>query len=191
MLPLVLPAAVFVRGLAHLIAFEEQHLRTAFARVDLGRQRRGVAEFERHIAFPFGLERRDVDDDPAPGVGTLAQADREHIARNAEVLDGARERETVGRNDADIALDIDETLFVEILRVDDGAVDVGEHLEFVSAANVVAVTRRSITDDALVLAVAIDDRTDLARLEGFDHAVLARHAANPLVGLDAHAGFLA
>src|SRR5205085_9108101 len=48
-LPLVLPAAVLVAGLADLVALEEQHLRAALAGVDLRRQRRRVAELERHV----------------------------------------------------------------------------------------------------------------------------------------------
>src|SRR5512147_199149 len=72
-LTLVLAAAVLVAGFADLVALEEQHLRAALAGVDLGRQRCGVAELQRHVAFPLRLERRDVDDDPAARVGALAQ----------------------------------------------------------------------------------------------------------------------
>src|SRR5688500_14530989 len=61
LLTLVFAAAVLVAGLADLVAFEEEDLSTALARIDLRRQRRGVAEFERHVAFPFGLERGHVD----------------------------------------------------------------------------------------------------------------------------------
>ena len=55
------------------VAFEEQHLRDAFVRVDLRRQRRRVRELERHIAFPFRLERRDVDDDAAARIGATCR----------------------------------------------------------------------------------------------------------------------
>ena len=43
-LPLVFAASVFVRHLANVVfvALKKQHLRAAFARVDFGRQRRGV-----------------------------------------------------------------------------------------------------------------------------------------------------
>jgi hypothetical protein len=166
MLALVLAAAVLVRGLADFVAFEEQHLRAAFAGVDLGRQRRGVRELQRHIAFPFRLERRHVDDDAAARIGRLAQADRQHVARNAEVLDGAGQRERVRRDDADVAFDVDEGIRIEVLRVDDGAVDVREDLEFVGAADVVAVRRGAPGDDL----AAVRSRAPVGR-ERLDHAV--------------------
>src|SRR5690606_15517246 len=65
--------------------------------------------------------------------------------------------------------------------IDDGRVDVGEHLELVGAADVVAVARRAVGDQPLAVADA-----HLARLERFDHAVLFRHAADPFVALDGH-----
>ena len=78
--------------------------------------------------FPLGLERGDVDDDAATRIRALAQADGEHAARDAEVLDRACQRKAVGRDDAHVAVDVDKTFLVEILGVDHGAVDVGEHL---------------------------------------------------------------
>ena len=68
-LALVLAAAVLVRGLADLVRLEEDHLRDALVGVDLGRQRRGVRELERHVALPLRLERRHVDDDAAARIG--------------------------------------------------------------------------------------------------------------------------
>src|SRR5437764_14773043 len=65
LLPLILAAAVLVRRVAHLVGFEEDHLRNAFVRIDLRRQRRRVREFERHVAFPLGLEGGYVYDDAA------------------------------------------------------------------------------------------------------------------------------
>src|SRR6185295_17755042 len=65
LLPLVLATAVLVRGLAHLIGLEEDHLRDAFVGVDLRGQRRRVGELERDEALPFGLKRRYVYDDSA------------------------------------------------------------------------------------------------------------------------------
>src|SRR5262249_7796941 len=94
--------------------------------------------------------------------------------------DRARERERIRRDDADVALDVDERVRIERFRIDDGRVDVGEDLEFVGAANVIAVTRRAVADNALAVALA-----HLPRLERFDHAFM-RHAADPLVALDAH-----
>ena len=64
----------------------------------------------------------------------FSEADREHVARNAEVLDRARQRERVGRNDADVAVEIDEGARVERLGIDDRRVDVGEDLEFAASS---------------------------------------------------------
>ena len=80
-----------------------------------------------------------------------------------------------------IALNIHKGLVIEIFRIDDSRVDIGEQLELAGAANVVAVARRAIGDDALAVGVAY-----LVRLERLDHAVLLRHTANPFVGFDAH-----
>src|SRR5574337_887076 len=181
MLALVLALAVLVAHGAFLVALEEQHLGAALAGVDLGRQWRGVGELQRHVALPLGLERRDVDDDAAARIGALAQADGEHVARDAEILHSARQREAVGRDDAVVALEVDEALLVEVLRVHHGAVDVGEDLEFARAANVVAVAAGAVADDLAAVTLA-----DLAGLEGLDHAVLLGHAADPFVALDAH-----
>src|SRR5215467_5077304 len=87
LLSLVFPAAILVRGLAYFVRLEEDHLRHTLVGVDLGRQRRRVRELERHEAFPFRLERRHVDDDPASRVGRFSERDREHAARDAEVFD--------------------------------------------------------------------------------------------------------
>src|SRR5215831_6494951 len=87
LLPLVLAAAILVGRLAHFVRLEEDHLRDALVGVDLRGQRRRVRELEGDEAFPLGLEGRYVHDDTAPGVRALAEADREHVARNAEVLD--------------------------------------------------------------------------------------------------------
>src|SRR5690349_7069582 len=88
-LALVLAATVAIRRFADVVGrgLEEDHLRDAFVRVDLRGQRRRVREFERDKALPFRLERSHVDDDAAAGIGALPQADRKHVAWNAEVLD--------------------------------------------------------------------------------------------------------
>ena len=145
---LVLALLVGVRDLARLVALEEEHLGDALVGVDLGGQRRGVGDLEGDDALPLRLERRHVHDDPAARVGRLADADREHVARDAEVLDGAREGEGVGRDDADVALEVDEGARVEVLGVDDRGVDVGEDLELVGDADVVAVGRDAVRDHA-------------------------------------------
>ncbi len=72
---------------------------------------------------------------------------------------------------------------VEVFRVDDGRVDVGEHLEVIGATHIVAVARHAVGDHSAVVAAA-----HLALDERLDHAVFLRHAANPLVRFDAHGG---
>ncbi|MDT4866365.1 hypothetical protein FQZ97_1012150 [compost metagenome] len=135
------------------------------------------------MAFPFRLQRRDVDDDAAARVGALAQADGQHIAGNAEVFHGAGQGEGVRRDDADVAVDVDEALLVEVLRVHHGRMDVGEHLEFGGAAHVVAIAGNAVGDHPAVVRTA-----HLALDERLDHAVLQGHAANPLVRFDGHGG---
>ena len=134
------------------------------------------------MAFPLRLERSDVDDDAATRVGALAQAHHEGVARNAEILHGTRQREAVGRDDAFVGGDVDEAARIEVLRVHDGRVDVGEHLELARATHVVAVAGGTVADDALAV-----DLLHLPGLERLDHAVLFGHAADPTVTLDAHA----
>src|SRR6187455_1304905 len=74
LLALILALLVRVRHLAGFVALEEEHLRDPFVRVDLGGKRRRVRNLEGHVAFPLGLERRDVDDEAAARVGRLAHA---------------------------------------------------------------------------------------------------------------------
>lgn len=181
MLALVFAAAVFVGGFADFVGFEEEDLGDAFVGVNLGGHGGGVGEFQCHVAFPFGFEGRDVDNDAAAGVGALAEADGHDVARDAEVFDGAREGEAVGGDDDVVVLDVDEALGVEMLGVNDGAVDVGEELELVGATDVVAVAGCPVRDDAPSFALF-----HLIRLEGVNHAVFLRHPANPCVRLDAH-----
>jgi hypothetical protein len=71
-------------------------------------------------------------------------------------------------------------LGVEGLGIDDGGVDVGEDLELVRAAHVVAVAGHAVADDLAAAVLA-----HLAGLVGLDHA-LGGHAPDPLVGFDAH-----
>src|SRR5262249_44781409 len=97
----------------------------------------------------FGFQGRDVDDDAAAGVRGLAQAYGQHVARNLEVLDGFGQGEAVGRDDARIAFHVHEGVRRELLRVDDGAVDIGEDLEVPADAHVVAVTGDAERDDPL------------------------------------------
>ncbi len=87
LLLLVFPLLFRVGDIARLIGLEEEHLGYAFICINPGRQRRGVGDFQGHIAFPFRLEGRDVDDDPAAGVGRFSEADGQDAARDAEVFD--------------------------------------------------------------------------------------------------------
>ena len=155
---------------------EEDHLRNAFVRIDLGRQRRRVRKLERDVTFPLGFERRDVHNDAAARISRFPEADREDVSRNAKVLNGACERETVRRNDADVAAEIDERSGVECLRIDDRRVDVREDLEFVRAANVVTVARRSVRHDPAPVRFA-----HLAGLKRLDHSILFHHTADPFI----------
>src|SRR6185312_6942686 len=68
---------------------------------------------------PLGLERGHVDDDAAARVGALAQAYRQHAARDAEILHRASQGKGIGRDDADIRLDVDKAFRIEGLGVDD------------------------------------------------------------------------
>src|SRR5246127_1757675 len=144
LLTLVFSAAILVRGLAHLVGLEEDHLRHAFVGVDLRRQRGRIREFEGDEAFPLRLERRHVHDDAAARIRRFAERDREHAARDAEILDRARKRKRIRRYGAGVALEVDEGSIGEVLGIDDGRVEIREQLEFVRAADVVAVARRSV-----------------------------------------------
>lgn len=79
-------------------------------------------------------------------------------------------------------MDVNKAFFVEILGVDHGAVNVGEHLEFGRASNVVAITAGAIAHNFLAGGIL----THLPRLEGLDHAVLLRHTADPFVAFNRH-----
>lgn len=180
-LPHVFAVAVFIRSFAHFVALEEEDLRHAFAGIDFGGQRRGVGEFQRYIAFPFRLERGHVHDNAAARVGGFAQAHGEHVARDAEIFHRARQREGIGRDDAAVVFHGHEVFRVEVFRIDDGAVDVGEDFEFVGAADVVAVAGCAVGNNAPAVLLF-----NLLGLERLDHAMLFGHAAYPLVGFDAH-----
>ncbi len=99
MLVLILTFAVGVADLADFVGLEEEDLAEAFVGVDARGQGCGVGDFEGDEALPLGLEGGDVDDDAATRVGGLADADGEDVARDLEVLDGAGQREGVGRDD--------------------------------------------------------------------------------------------
>ena len=105
-----------------------------------------------HLAFPFGFQGRDVHDDAAAGIGRLAEADHQHVAGDAEILDRVGQREGVGRDDADVGLAIDEAVLVEGFRVDDGALSTLVKILNSSAhAGVVAVGGQAVGDHALAV----------------------------------------
>ena len=139
---------ILIGDFADLVRFEEDHLGDAFIGVNLGRQRRRIGELQGHVAFPFRFERRHIDHDAAAPIGRFSQADGQHIEWNAEIFHGMRQGERVGWNDAHLAFEIDEGIRIEVLRIDDRAVDVGEQLEFVRAANDLAVTRSAVRHHA-------------------------------------------
>ena len=180
-LALVFATTVFVAHIADFIALEEEHLSATLACIDAGRQRRRIAELQRHVAFPLGLEGRHVDDDAAAGIRALAKANCQHATGDAEILHRAGQRKAVGRDDAGVTVEIDKALFVEVLRVHHCAVDVGEDLEFGSAADVVSIAARPIADDLAAIHLA-----DLTWLERLDHSFIFGHAPNPFIALDAH-----
>ena len=181
---MIFATPVLVARLTNIVfvALKKQHLGAAFACINFGGQRRGVAELQRHITFPLRLERGHVDADAAAGLGALAQANGQHVARYAEILHGAGQREAVGRDDADIAFDVHKAALIEVFGVHHRAVNVGEHLELRGAADVIAITAGAVADDFLTCRVL----ANLAWLKRLDHAVLLRHSADPFVAFNRH-----
>src|SRR4029453_3144439 len=101
------------------------------------------------MAFPAGLQRSHVHDDPAARIGRLAEADDEDVARDPEIFDRPGEREAVGRDDAYVRLPVSEPVRREVLGVDDRRIDVGEDLELVGDPRVIAVGRQAVAYAAL------------------------------------------
>src|SRR3546814_9268390 len=81
------------------------------------------------MTFPARFQRSDVNDDAAAGISAFAQTNDQHVTGNPKILHCARQRETVGRDDAAVCLPIDQALAIEILGIDDRAIDIGENLE--------------------------------------------------------------
>src|SRR4029079_1037636 len=88
-------------------------------------------------------------------------------------------------DDADVAAEVHERLRVELLRIDDRGVDVGEDLEFLGAADGVAVARRAVGNDLLAV-----DFAHLPGLERLDHFVRLGHPPDSFVALYAHCSLL-
>ena len=172
-MPHIFAGTVSITDVTRFVAFQKQKLAGAFIGVDFGGQGAGVGKFQRHMAFPFRFQRRHIDDDPAAGIGRLAETDDQHIARNSEIFDRPGEGEAVRRNDAAVGLAIDKAVLVKILRIDDSIVDIGENLEFVRYPGIIAVGRQAVAD-ASFLFLALDKWLDHAGMFGF--------IADPAVG---------
>src|SRR5688500_15816421 len=82
-LRLVLALLVLVGHRALLVGLEEDQLGDALVGVDARREGRRVRDLEGGEALPLGLERGHVRDDAAARVRRLADADGEHVARDA------------------------------------------------------------------------------------------------------------
>ena len=129
------------------------------------------------MAFPTGFQWRDVDDNAAAGISALAKADDQHIAGYAKIFNRAGQGKAVGRDDADIGLAIHKAFWVKILGVDDGAIDIGENLELVRHARVIAIRGQAIAD-AAIAALSLHKR--------FNHAGGLRLFADPDVRQNGH-----
>src|SRR5215207_9785731 len=87
LLVLVLAALVGVAGAAHGVGAQEEDLGDALVGVDLGRQRRRVADLDGHLAAPLRLQGRYVDNYAATRVSAFPQTDCEHVPWDLERLD--------------------------------------------------------------------------------------------------------
>ena len=129
------------------------------------------------MPFPTWLKRGHIHDDAAARIGRFAEADDQHVAWYAEIFDGPCQRETVWRDDAHVGLAVDKAFGIEFLGVDDGAVDIGENLELIGHAGVIAIRGQAIAD-AAIAALRFDKR--------FNHAGRMGLLADPDVGQYGH-----
>src|SRR5258706_6703500 len=86
LLALVLAAAIGVRGLAHLVGLEEEHLGDALVGVDLRRERRGVGKLEGDVPLPLRFQGSYVHHNSAAGIAGFSYRHGQHVARNLETL---------------------------------------------------------------------------------------------------------
>jgi hypothetical protein len=184
-LSLVFPGAIRVTGLARLRCREKDDLSQSLVGVNTGRQWRGIGNFQGYMTFPLRLQGRDVHDNAATCVGALADTEREHVARNAEILNAAGERKRVRRHQTRRAAHIHKRARIECFRINDGVKDVGKNLEFIRYSQVVTIARQAVADDRPAAGLS-----GQAFFEGVDHVVFARHAPYPGIGMYAHVWFL-
>src|SRR6185437_196908 len=69
LLLLIFALAIGIADFAGLISPEKQNLAQSLVGVNLGRQRRGIGNFQGHKAFPFRLEGSYVHNDSATRIG--------------------------------------------------------------------------------------------------------------------------
>ena len=172
---LVFALLVRVARRAHAFALEKYELRDPLVGVNLRRQGGGVADFQRDLAAPLWLDRRDVHDDSASRVCALADADRQVFARHRDMLDRLAQRKAVRRDEHVIAarlvtVDGDEASLREFFRIDNLGVHVREDLEDRAYAQVVAVAGNAKADLAGAFRVVLerldaDELTDLSVAE--------------------------
>src|SRR6516162_7830485 len=148
LLVLVLAALVAVTRTADGLGLEEQNLGDPLAGIDLGRQRGCIGDLDCDLSAPLRLEGRNVHNYAATCICGFTDAHTKNVARDLQVLDRLGQGEAVGRDQAVVGVDIDERVLVEVLRIDDGAADVGEDLEVPADAYVVAVAGHAVGDDA-------------------------------------------
>lgn len=168
--PLILVFATFI-GVTYgtnSISLEKNHLRDTFVGIDLGWQRRSIANFHGDLSTPFRLQRRDIDDDPTTGIGALTHADHQNLSRNIERLDCLGQGKAVRRNH-DVVLgrfrcvDCDEHVIPKVLGIHDSLTamgcHVGEYFENVAHTHVIAIAGNAIRNLPLALDV-LGERVD-------------------------------
>lgn len=119
------------------------------------------------MAFPFRFKRCHIDDDAATCIGRFADADREDIARDAEIFNAASECKRIRWHDAHISFDIDERTIIKLFWIDDGIKNIREDFKFISHAQVIAVAREAVANERALLI-----RANLFFSERFDHAMV-------------------
>lgn len=95
------------------------------------------------------------------GISRFTQAHRQDVAWNSESFHCAGQSERVGRDDADIGRNINKAALIEIFRIDDRRIDIGENLELIGATNIVTIAGGAIGNDTVIVMI-----TNLPRFEG-------------------------